>query len=336
MKLINVALAGCGEFVQQMHIPILLANPKFRISAVMDIDMQNAVKAAELTGASYWTLDYEKILNDRNVDLVFIGTRHDSHADLAIRAAEAGKNIFCEKPMGLSVNECLKVAEAVRKNKVKYSIGYNRGMAPMVRMAKDLMQGLDHKKLLYHRIQAPFSASHWIHDSVKGGGRFIGEGCHIFDLICEIVQEPPVCIYASGGIFLDLDEAIVPDSGIITITFQDGSVGCTLINSAGCSDFPKEATEIYCNNKTIYINNFSRMESYGFEGRVKTVIEYDKSDKGHIIELDSIANSILNDLEPPNGIDRAMLAAILSFKANESVLLGKPVAISKNEYSVLT
>lgn len=334
MKVLNVGLIGCGGFARGMHIPILKSNPKYNIYACMDIFEDAAKQVAESNNAQYWTTDVDKMLADEAVDVVFITTRHDSHAELSVKAANAGKHVMCEKPMGLNREECKSVVEAVKRNNVKYTVGYNRGMAPMITKARDLLgaQTADKKKMIYHRIQAPFPESHWTHLPEIGGGRFVGEGCHIFDLLCEIVQSPPVSVYASGGTFLDPEKVKIPDSGIVTITFADGSIGTTLIASGGSPDFPKEATEIYCDGKAIYVNDFTKMEYYGFEGHRKVALEFDKVDKGHAIELDMLADAIINDTESPNGLVKAARAAVISYMVNESIEKGAPIAISEKDY----
>ena len=333
MKTLNVGLIGCGKFAKVMHIPVLKRNPRYRIHATMDIIGDAASEAAEDTGASYWTDDALRVLSDSDVDVVFITTRHDSHEDLTIKAAEAGKHILCEKPMALDLEGCMAVAKAVKRNGVKYSIGYNRGMAPMITKARDLLMTMPgRKKMIYHRMQSPFPESHWTHIPEIGGGRFVGEGCHIFDLFCELVQSEPVAVYASGDTFLDPEKVSIPDSGIVTMTFADGSIAAALINSAGCPDFPKEATEIYCDGKAIYISGFKRMEYYGFEGQKRIDLEYSDEDKGHAVEIDMLADSIINDSPSPNGLVKAARAAVISFKVNRSIKTGKPVGIEKSEY----
>ena len=332
MRPLRTGLIGCGGFARGMHVPNLKKNAKYAIHAVADINAEAAKSLGTEVGASYATTDINKILTDKNVDVVFITTRHDSHAELSIRAAQAGKHILCEKPMGLNREECRAVAEAVKKAGVKYTVGYNRGMAPLVTKARDLLKTAKGKKLIYHRIQAPFPENSWTHDPKIGGGRFVGEGCHIFDLLCELVQSPPVSVYASGGIFLNPDKVKIPDSGIVTITFADGSVGTTLIASAGCSSFPKEATEIYCAGKAIYINDFKEMSYFGFEAQDRARLEYSAADKGQASEIDQLADAILNDTEPPNGLLKAARAAVISFMVNESIKNKAPVPVCEAEY----
>lgn len=332
MSLINVGLIGCGGFARGMHIPNLMKNPKYKIYAAMDINPKAAEEVAEETGASYWTDSVDKILSDPQVDVVFITTRHDSHAPLTIKAAQAKKHILCEKPMALNLEDCKKITKAVQENNVKYTVGYNRGIAPVVTKARELLSDLPQKRLIYHRIQAPFPADSWTHDPKVGGGRFIGEGCHIFDLLCLLVAAPPVSVYATGGIFLDPDKVKIPDSGIITITFADGSVGTTLIASDGCPDFPKEATEIYCGGKAIYIDNFKDMEYCGFEGQKRIRLIQEEVDKGQAVEIESLAEAILEDKESPNGLVQAARAAAISYKVVESITTDQPVAISEADY----
>ena len=332
MRKLNVGLIGCGGFQMGAHVPNLQANPKYNILAAMDINEDAAKNAAESLGLKYWTTDLNRMLSDKDIDVVFISTVHDTHAELSIAAAKAGKHILCEKPMGLNRDQCRAVAEAVRKNGVKYTVGYNRGMAPLVTKARDLIKGIPAKKLIYHRIQALFPPEHWTHDPARGGGRFVGEGCHIFDLICEMVGSPPVSVYASGGTFLDPSKVKIPDSGIITITFADGSVGTTLIASAGCPHFPKESTEIYVDCKAIHINDFKEMTYCGFDGKEREAIDLGIVDKGHKVEIDLLADAILNDTDPPNGLVNAARAAVISFMVGESIASGEPIAMSESDY----
>jgi predicted dehydrogenase len=332
MDKVNVGFIGCGSFAQNMHMPLLLQNDKYSIIGLMDINELAAKQACKKFQGEYYTTDLDKLLNDESIDVIFITTRHNLHADLCIKVANAKKHIMCEKPMALNYEDCIKVAKAVRENNVKYTIGYNRGLAPLVTKAKQLLAGLDGKIMAYHRIQAPFPESHWAHIEKEGGGRFVGEGCHIFDLFCRIIGKNPVSVYAAGGIFLDENIVKIPDSATVTITFEDGSVASTLICSTGCADFEKEVTEIYCDNKAIYINGFKELEYYGFEGHEKIKIQHDSVDKGQRTELDQLADAILNDTRSPTGIDIALKGALISYKVVESIKKGKVIKISESEF----
>jgi predicted dehydrogenase len=330
---VRVGIIGCGGFARGMHIPNLLRNGKYHIQATMDIDTDAAEQAQEAAGAEYATNELDKVLADGEVDAVIITTRHDLHADQTIQAAQAGKHVLCEKPMALNAEDVARVAAAVKDAGVAYTVGYNRGLAPMIGKARELLARESHKIMIYHRIQAPFPAEHWTHDPAVGGGRFVGEGCHIFDLMSEIVPAEPVSVFAAGGTFLDAETVHIPDSAIVTISYADGSVGTTLINSDGCPGFAKEATEIYCNGKAISIVNFQHMEYFGFEGHKKVTLSYDAVDKGHAVEIDRFADAVLNGMDSPNGVTQAARAAVISYKVMQSLESGAPVPIAESEYT---
>lgn len=330
---IGVGLIGCGGFMQRFHLPHLMASDQFRVVATCDVALGAARHAQDLASARYATDDVERLLADDDVQAVVIATRHDSHATLSARAARAGKHVLCEKPMGLDEAECREVVAAVRESGVAYTVGYNRGMAPLVVRARELLRGETGKRLIYHRIQAPFPETHWTHDPRIGGGRFVGEGCHIFDLLCELVPAPPTAVYAAGGTFLDPAVVKIPDSGIVTLSFADGSVGTTLIASDGCPRFPKEATEIYCHAKAIYIEDFTRLV-YRDAERDDESVELAVQDKGHRVELERWGEAIRGLREPPNALPQALRAALISFRVLDSLTTGQPVPISAREYDV--
>ncbi len=329
---VSVGLIGCGGFMRSMHLPHLLASEAFRVAATCDVDLAAAESMRAAAGAAYATTDSARLLSDAQVDAVVIATRHDSHAALTIAAARAGKHVLCEKPMGLDAAEFRAVADAVRAAGIVYTVGYNRGMAPLILKARELLADKPGKRLMYHRIQAPFPASHWTHLPEVGGGRFVGEGCHIFDLLCELVPAPPVSVYAAGGTFLDPVLVHIPDSGIVTITFADGSVGTTLIASDGCARFPKESTEIYCEGTAIQIQDFTRLVYRGRTPGGDEDVALPAQDKGHAAELEQFGRAILTGTPPPNPLPQALRAALISVKVIESLSSGKVVPIAPSEY----
>ena len=331
---VRVGIIGCGNFARGMHIPNLMRNEKFQIVATCDLVLPLAEEARRLTGAKYAVEDADVVLADPEIDAVFVITRHNSHAELSARAAQAGKHVLCEKPMGMNAEECRRVAAAVRQAGVAYTVGYNRGLAPLVVKAKELLAADPAKVMIYHRIQAPFPADTWTHIPEVGGGRFIGEGCHIFDLLCELVEASPTTVYASGGTFLDPNKVKIPDSGNVTLTFADGSVGTTLIASDGCSEFPKEATEIYWAGKAIYIDNYQRMSYHGVVADGEGSISLKEVDKGHRREIDLFADAILTGAPPPNGLKNATRAALISYLVLDSLSSGQPMRISASDYDV--
>ena len=329
---INTAIVGCGSFVKGMHLPNISLDNRYRIYAAVDIVGENAKYVFEQYNAAYFTTDYNKVLSDKEVDLVFITTRHDLHAEMSIKAAEAGKDIFCEKPMGLDYSECKEVMRAVRKNRVKYCIGYNRGLAPLITKAGEIVSKEGKPIIMYHRMQNYFAyGSHWLLDEKIGGGRIVGEGCHILDLFCVLSNSNPVRIYGEGGVFTNPDAEGTPDTGAIVLAFENGSVGTMLISSVGNDKIPKESTEIYCGDTAIIIENFQRMRLS--IGNKQEDIVLDQVDKGHRIEMELLAKAILDGEILPNDVVSAMRAAVCSFKAVEAIKTHKVQQILPEEFA---
>lgn len=333
MHPLKVGIIGCGSFARSMHVPNMLTSEYYTIHTCCDLDKTAARAVYEQAHATCFTTDENKIFTNPEIDLVVITTWHDSHAELSIKAAEAGKHILCEKPMGMNMNECRKIVAAVKANNVKYTVGYNRGLSPFIRKAVKLLQPETAKRMIYYRMQAPFPETHWTHNPAVGGGRFIGEGCHNFDVLCELVAAPPVSIYAAGGTFLNTDIVKIPDSASVTISFADGSVATVLINSKGCADFTKESIEIYCNGKVVCISDYIKMETFGFEENCKTTLDAKTQDKGHMREIEQLAEAIINDTTPPSSLTQATRAACISYKVNESLKKGTVIHINKKEYN---
>ncbi|NOX96516.1 MAG: Gfo/Idh/MocA family oxidoreductase [Nitrospirae bacterium] len=332
-KKIKVAIVGCGDFARGVHLPNIATNSKYQLYAACDIVEERAKEVAEKYQMAYATDDYQKVLKDSQVDLVVITTRHDLHAQQTIQAAQAKKHILCEKPMALNLNDCYEVMRAVRDNGVKYTIGYNRALAPLVRKAKGILQDKNKPVVIYHRMANFIPPDHWLLDEKTGGGRVVGEGCHVLDLFCALTDSEPVRLYAEGGVFTQDKADAVADTQVVTLSFQNNSLATMLLSSVGNSGAPKESTEIFSDRTTIFIDDFKEMRVWDGDLPVQTV-SLPSQDKGHALEIDLLADAILNDTPPPNGPENACRAALLSFKVLEAIKTHQVQAVEKAQYTI--
>jgi predicted dehydrogenase len=299
----------------------------------VDVNPEAAAVVAEEYNTEYTTADYEKVLSDKDVDLVVITTRHDTHAEMTIRAARAGKHVLCEKPMGVTWDECRGVMDAVKLSGVKYCIGYNRGLAPLITQAGEIIARQDRAAVITHRIQVYYKGEfHWLLERAEGGGRLVGEGCHIFDLFCALAGSDPVRVSAEGGIFNQDPRVNTPDTALITVAFENGTIATVCIPSVGNAGLSKEATEIYCGNTAIHIDNFQTMAAC--IGEQKVEVDLGEIDKGHLIEINRLADAILTGAPCPNGLENAARAALIGFKAIEAIETHRVVPMSREEYKV--
>jgi predicted dehydrogenase/threonine dehydrogenase-like Zn-dependent dehydrogenase len=207
----------------------------------------------------------DAIFADAEIDTVCVATRHDSHAQLVRAALQAGKNVFVEKPLCLTLEELEDIATDLR-NVTKPSllmVGFNRRFAPMVIKAKALLASLKEPKSFIMTVNAgAIPNDHWTQDPKVGGGRIVGEGCHFIDLLRSLAGAP-IETYAathlrtSGG-------STLPDTAIITLHFADGSVGVVNYFANGSRAVPKERLEIYCAGRILVLNNFRKLIGYGW------------------------------------------------------------------------
>ncbi len=207
--LIRLGFIGVGSFAQTSLLPNLKADD-VELIGVADIQAHLAKHIAAKYGFKYCTSDYNQILNDKNINTVFIATRHNLHARLIIESLKSGKNVFCEKPLCMNrqeLDEVIKVYNTLHNNKVPSSlmgedkgegespafsfsappilfVGFNRRFAPLTLKAKKLLGEKVGPYLINYRINAgTLPENHWLLDPEQGGGRIIGEVCHFVDLI---------------------------------------------------------------------------------------------------------------------------------------------------------
>ena len=135
---VNMALIGCGG-MGRSHLRRARELSELNFVGYVDAFEDAAASACQEFGGRYHTTDVETVWRDDDIDAVLIATHHDSHTPFAIQAAEAGKHIFLEKPMALTIEECLEIEEAVANAGVKLMMGFKFRFAPLVAKVKEVI-----------------------------------------------------------------------------------------------------------------------------------------------------------------------------------------------------
>ncbi len=292
---VGVAVVGAGSFAQAMHLPTLqkLSN-LYYLRAVVSATGTNAKSAAERFGAEYAATNYEEILADPNVDMVLICTRHHLHAGQAIAAARAGKAILLEKPMALNQNEIDELVAVLEETGVPFMVGYNRRFSPYAVEARCYTDKRINPLFMRYRMNAGYiPLNHWVHGS-EGGGRIIGEACHIVDLLTSFTGAAVESI--SAHCMNPKTESVsAADNVTVTLTYKDGSLGVLDYFAIGSKQLPKENFEIHFDEKTIVIDDYKAIRGYGINVNELRSIT---SEKGHRQELE-VFHSALKTSEYP-------------------------------------
>ncbi len=316
---VGIALVGAGNFAKLMHIPNLnkLAD-KVVATNVITSSGGSARQAAESLNAPNATTDYAGALGDTATQAVLISTRHNLHADQCIKAAKAGKHIFVEKPLGLTIAECRDVVTAVEDNQVLCTIGFNRRFSTLAMALKNSVSKISGPKQVLARVNAGnLPATHWLRDPDVGGGRIVGEGCHFFDLMMWFVDSEPVSVIASA-LNNDLDEMTA------TVTYADGSTGTMIYTGYGSSTYPKEYFEVIGGGGIGVLDDFKSLTLSGLSGKSQTLR---KQDKGHAALLENFVDAIQGKAPLLITAKDGLLATATAVAALESAKTGQRVSI---------
>jgi predicted dehydrogenase/threonine dehydrogenase-like Zn-dependent dehydrogenase len=293
---IRIAVIGAGSFAKGMHLPNLkkLSN-LYHIRAIVSSTGSNARETALQFGADYSSTNYQEVLDDPDVDAVLICTRHHLHAQQAIQAARAGKAIFLEKPMALSEEELDQLIAVLVETQVPFMVGFNRRFSPLARRAKEIIANRQNPLMILYRMNAGYlPPDHWT-QTEEGGGRIIGEGCHIFDLFQYFVGAPVEEVNITS-IIPQTEHILANDNVSVTLRYADGSVATLLYTALGASDFGKEYMELYADGKMLVLDDYRALRVYGTTAKGWTA---SAQDKGHQEELYVFARYVRGEITEP-------------------------------------
>ena len=324
--------AGCGwrssaraGSPKATHLPNLkqLAD-RYQIRAIVSRKGTSAVAVARQYEAAVAATDYRQVLDDPEVDAVLICTRHHLHAAQAAEALRAGKHVFVEKPMAIERGELADLVKTIRELQAAgtcpaFMVGFNRRFSPYAVRAKEAIAGHVHPLLVRYRMNAgPLPPGHWV-NGPEGGGRAVGEACHILDLFAYLTGAP-ACEVTATAIRSSAADCSGDENFVATLRYGDGSV-CTLLYTAlGARDFPKEAMEIYADGRVVTLDDYRALEIHGGKGGgLRTTLP----DKGHRAELEAFHAFATGKGPAPMTVDEMVDVTEGSFAIRDQIGRGR-------------
>lgn len=310
---IRLGLIGAGNFVRSTMLPIMKETGKFEFRGLATTGGVGGAQVNAGTPFGYTTNDYKELLADPDIDLVAVSTQHSSHAKFVIEALDAGKNVYCEKPLCLTLEELEKIKISYERSEGELFVGLNRRHAPLIQQLKKEMK-TDQIPAVYDFIaNAGFiPKDHWVHDEEAGGGRILGEACHFVDLLQYLdgseLQELNVTAAENNAYPMN-------DNVLITMKFSSGAVGNIIYSSMGSKKYPKEQLRVLSNGAVYEMDNFIRLKKYG---STKSVKEKLKQDKGICAEYEYIFR-VLKHQEKNTAIRDAFRGQEMLIKAMQKV-----------------
>lgn len=278
-----VGVIGAGSFSRRVLLPAL-RKTEARLKTIASTGGTSAGIVGRNLGFAYATSDYRQILDDPEINTVFVVTQHNSHARLVCEALRAGKHVFVEKPLAINREQLADIQETVASVPYKQlMVGFNRRFAPQAVRLRDLLASRTEPCTLLYTVNAGhIPPEHWTQDAAVGGGRIIGEACHFIDLLLFLVGSPIAGVEARM-VRPSSSRSSGQDKMTICLDFEDGSSGVVHYLSHGSKRFPKERLEVFSEQRVAVLDNFNRLYGYGWPG-LRTLRSL-KQDKGHEAEI---------------------------------------------------
>ncbi len=322
---VTLGVLGAGLFANATLLPAIKKSDGTELVGIASAGGLHAQHSGKKFGFRYACSDDEQILSDPNINTIAILTRHDSHADLVVKALRAGKHVFVEKPLAVNSEQLSLISHQLQQAPTNQGqadhcllmTGFNRRFAPLARQLSTFYANRNEPLYMHYRVNAGYiPLNHWTHDPEQGGGRIIGEGCHFVDFLTFLAGSAPVSVSAAA---MPNNGKYREDNVTMTFTFADGSVGVVDYLANGDKSFPKERVEVFCGGQIAVLDDFRSLETVK-DGKKKTV-KLASQDKGHFNEWQAWVGSIRSGKAPIAyehliGVTKATFAAVESIRKN--------------------
>lgn len=316
-RAVNIGLVGAGQFARASILPALKGLNEVNFRAIATASGTSARGVGDKFGFEYCTTDYQKILEDPDVDCVIIATRHNLHAKFVIEALKHRKDVFVEKPLALSLPELKQIVKVWNESQRRLMVGFNRRFSPFSIEAKQLLSQSDEPMVINCRVNAGFvPKDSWIQNPNEGGGRIIGEACHFIDLTQYFTDSIPTRVYAEA-ISRHSDAYMSEDNVIITIKLKNGSTASITYVANGDKSFPRERVEIFRDQSVCLIDNFKSM-SFTRRGKQKKMRKLNV-DRGHQNQFSTFISCVKNGDPMPVDFKEYVYTTLATFKIIESL-----------------
>lgn len=296
----RLGFIGAGNYASGVLIPAFAATSA-RLKTVSSSTGVSGTAVARKFPIELSTTDNEAMLADDEINALVIATRHSSHADWVCRALAAGKHVFVEKPLAITLAQVDEIEAAYRAALDRgpapvLMVGFNRRFAPQVQRICALLRGVSGPKSFVMTVNAgPIPASHWTQDPAIGGGRIIGEACHFIDLLRHLSG---AAIESWQPLTMD---STTRDTVSLQLRFADGSIGTVHYFANGPRTFPKERLEVFAGGRALQLDNFRRLKGFGWPGFKKMNLW--RQDKGQKACAAAFVSAVTSGGHPPIPVD---------------------------------
>ena len=320
---LGVALIGAGNLARWSHLPNIKNIPNSSLRAIHSSSGVRGKSYGARFGAAYCTTDYQEILRDPEVNLVFITSRNQHHGPQALEALRAGKHVFVEKPMAITEQECHDLLEASRETGCRLTVGFNRRFAPFYKPLKAQLAKRNGPAVVSCRVNSPgISGDYWMADPAIGGA-ILGEACHFVDLMYWLLDSEPVSVSAYS-LPTGKQNPIGENNIVASFLFADGSIGNLTYCTIGSRTSGGERVEIFMQGMGMQSEDFKRLTTAGSLRRTQRKMF---AEKGYGAQIDEFVSDLRSGKTPSVTVRDGARATIGCLRMLESAKKHKPFAV---------
>jgi predicted dehydrogenase/threonine dehydrogenase-like Zn-dependent dehydrogenase len=316
-KRVRIGLLGAGNFARGVLVPALKEDHGTELAGVCATSGPRARSLATKFDFDFCTTDEGQIYSDSSVNTIVIATRHHLHARQIVSALDAGKHVFCEKPLCLMEEELQLIQLAYGRVDRHLMVGFNRRFAPMAGRMKRFLRDAGGPFTMHYRINAgSLPPDHWISDPEQGGGRVLGEVCHFVDFMSFLAGSSPVTVQARGLPTYEEQDIVA------SLEFADGSLGTISYTCNGDRAYSKERIEVFGGSCVAVLDDFRSLDLVR-HGKKQAIRSWFRQDKGHTAEWQAFSECIRNGGPAPIPIEEVVASTLATIRINDSLRSGR-------------
>jgi myo-inositol 2-dehydrogenase/D-chiro-inositol 1-dehydrogenase len=334
MKKIKVAVAGLGR-IGKIHLKNLSRNfPEIEVVAVMDVFEESKAIADEFN-VPVFVKNFDELLAVPGVDAVVICSPTDTHANYVVNAAKAGKQIFCEKPLDLSLERVKEILEIVSGCGVKLMLGFNRRFDPEFKKIRQLVENGAVGDVQIVKITSRDPGPPPVSYIKSSGGMFLDMTIHDFDMARYISGKQVKEVFAKGAVMVDpeIGKAGDIDTAIITLTFEDDTMA-VIDNCRKAVYGYDQRLEVFGSKgmalaENNFPNNHKLYTESGVSGHLPLHFFLERYDASYNLEMREFIDALVSGGDMPVDGNDGLLSIAIGLAAKKSVDEGRPVKIDE-------